>query len=200
MILVLKSDFDDKIGWCHFCHPPCAPVSTWSNAPNHGSQTGNQAKGLIQRLNKGRQRRYQGATTKTNINTNTNISDRVHQTKAFNRGLHIKGTAARRVAQWWFCWWWTFEELLWFWWLCWSYNVADNGHDAPEKEPALNHGSETANTEHAFDLQIEDETNWTVNRIKRISSYSVDPYFADGVVAALLGIEEVERIIISQRW
>ena len=52
--MVLKSDFDDKIGWCHFCHPPCAPVSTWSNAPNHGSQTGNQAQGLIQRLKKGR--------------------------------------------------------------------------------------------------------------------------------------------------
>ena len=38
-------------------------------------------------------------------------------------------------------------------------NVADNGYDAPAREPALNHGSETANTEHAFDLQIEDETN-----------------------------------------
>ena len=36
-----------------------------------------------------------------------------------------------------------------------------------------------------------------MNRIKRISSYSVDPYFADGVVAELLGTEEVERIIIS---
>ena len=54
MILVLESAFDDKIGWCHFCHPPCAPVSTWSNASNHGSQTGNQAQALIKRLNKDR--------------------------------------------------------------------------------------------------------------------------------------------------
>ena len=38
-------------------------------------------------------------------------------------------------------------------------NVADNGHDAPAREPALNHGPETANTERAFHLQIEDETN-----------------------------------------
>ena len=54
----------------------------------------------------------------------------------------------------------------------------------------LNHGSQTANTEQAFHLQIEDKTNRTVNRIKRMFSYSVDPSFADGVVAALIGIEE----------
>ena len=45
MMLVL----DDGIGrwcwsWCHFSHPQSAPaVCTWTNASNHGSQTGNTA-------------------------------------------------------------------------------------------------------------------------------------------------------------